>query len=432
MADQYGNLSPEDYAQQQQINRQQRLATMLMSQNQQPQGQMVSGRYVAPSFFQNLQPVANMLTGAYLSKQGDTQQQQLAEAIRGREAKETQKILGLQFGSPDYKPAVMPQIQRDDMGNVMPVVEQQVGQAPDQKQALVEALKSQGRTGQMIGQTLLAQKLKPPEQFNLRENEKRFTYNPDTGTTTEIAKGNPKEIKYPNEIELALSLDRSLPRDPATWTQADADRADARIIRHIKEKRPLNINSTTVLGGETEYNKAFGKELASQDITLKSMAENAPQTLANIKRQQNILEQGNVITGFGADQRLDLARFGQALGLTGKNVVKDTQQLFAGRASSLLDSVKASGLGTGNGFTDKDLKFLEKAKLGGITYDPATLKEQLAIEAIVTRNLVNRYNERVKDMPVAGNLRLKPIVLPQDSNEVFSAADAIINKKKTQ
>lgn len=83
---QAGTLPPELYAQQQALNRQQQLAGMLMQQNQQPQGQMISGRYVKPSFFQALQPVANMLTGAYLAKQGDTQAAKLAEQLRaGRE-----------------------------------------------------------------------------------------------------------------------------------------------------------------------------------------------------------------------------------------------------------------------------------------------------------------------------------------------------------
>ena len=123
MADQFNNLSPEDYAQQQQINRQQQMASMLMQQNQQPQGQMVSGRYVAPSFFQNIQPIANMLTGAYLAKQGDTKAQELAQAIRGKQQQQVQGYLGAMQGTP----AVMPEIQRDDMGNVMPPVEKASG-----------------------------------------------------------------------------------------------------------------------------------------------------------------------------------------------------------------------------------------------------------------------------------------------------------------
>ena len=82
---QAGTMSPEDYAQQQQLNRQQQMAAMLMQQNQQPQGQMVSGRYVPTSFFQNLQPVANMLTGAYLAKQGDVEANKLAQKLRTQE-----------------------------------------------------------------------------------------------------------------------------------------------------------------------------------------------------------------------------------------------------------------------------------------------------------------------------------------------------------
>lgn len=167
MADQYGNLSPEEYQQQQQINRQQKMAQMLLSQTQQPQGQMVSGRFVPPSFFQNILPLVNAYQGQRLAEQGDVKAAQLAEAIRGREAKETQNILEKQFGSADYKPAVMPQIPRDDMGNVMPAVQQQVGQAANPQEALMAASQARSPQGQAIYQTLLAQKLKPPELTNV-------------------------------------------------------------------------------------------------------------------------------------------------------------------------------------------------------------------------------------------------------------------------
>ena len=97
--EQQGTLPPELFAQQQALNRQQQMAAMLMQQNQQPQGQMVSGRYVPTSFFQNLQPVANMLTGAYLAKQGDTKAAQLAEQLRaGREQEKQAAIQAIQKG----------------------------------------------------------------------------------------------------------------------------------------------------------------------------------------------------------------------------------------------------------------------------------------------------------------------------------------------
>jgi hypothetical protein len=105
MADQFnaaqaGTLSPEDYAQQQLINRQQRFADMLMQQGQQPQGQMISGRYVAPSFFQMLNPVANQLAGAYIGKQSDTQAAKLAEKLRTQEMADLEKYQGMYHGTP--------------------------------------------------------------------------------------------------------------------------------------------------------------------------------------------------------------------------------------------------------------------------------------------------------------------------------------------
>ena len=103
---QQGTLPPELYAQQQALNRQQQMAQLLMQQGQQqPQGQMVSGRYVPTSFFQNLAPVANMLTGAYLAKQGDTKAAQLAEQLRtGKQAE--QKAIMEKLNAGDTKGAL--------------------------------------------------------------------------------------------------------------------------------------------------------------------------------------------------------------------------------------------------------------------------------------------------------------------------------------
>lgn len=97
MANEY-DLPDDLLAAQQQLTRQQKLADMLMAQNQQPQGQMISGRYVAPSIFQQLQPVANMLTGAYLSNKSDERANALAKQIRELNATESANILGKLYG----------------------------------------------------------------------------------------------------------------------------------------------------------------------------------------------------------------------------------------------------------------------------------------------------------------------------------------------
>ena len=80
-----GTLPPELFAQQQQLNRQQQMAQLLMQQGQQqPQGQMVSGRFVPTSFFQNIAPLAQMYAGQRLAEKGDKKALDLAAQLRQR------------------------------------------------------------------------------------------------------------------------------------------------------------------------------------------------------------------------------------------------------------------------------------------------------------------------------------------------------------
>ena len=67
----------------QDVSRQRKLADLLMSQGmQQPQGQMISGYYVAPSITQQLNPLANILAGEAIGNRADTKQAQMAEMLR--------------------------------------------------------------------------------------------------------------------------------------------------------------------------------------------------------------------------------------------------------------------------------------------------------------------------------------------------------------
>ena len=96
-----GNIPPEYLQQQQQLNRQQQMAQLLMQQGQSmPSGQMVSGRYVAPSFFQYAAPLLQTYAGMKLAEKTEKQlaeeykklgeekkaeSERLAKALRGQE-----------------------------------------------------------------------------------------------------------------------------------------------------------------------------------------------------------------------------------------------------------------------------------------------------------------------------------------------------------
>ncbi len=89
-----GNLPPEILQQQQALNRQQQMAQLLMQQGQSmPSGQMVSGRYVAPSFFQYAAPLFQTYAGTRLAEKGDKAMADLLRSIQTGKQAETQAII---------------------------------------------------------------------------------------------------------------------------------------------------------------------------------------------------------------------------------------------------------------------------------------------------------------------------------------------------
>jgi hypothetical protein len=100
MAD-IGTLTPEQMLQQQQILRQQKMAEMLMQQGmQQPQGQMISGHYVAPSITQNLAGLANMYFGQRGIDKANQAQVDLAKQLRADETSAMADFLQEKQGRP--------------------------------------------------------------------------------------------------------------------------------------------------------------------------------------------------------------------------------------------------------------------------------------------------------------------------------------------
>jgi len=173
----------------------------------------------------------------------------------------------------------------------------------------------------------------------------------------------------------------------------------------------LNVNTEKSFGGE------LGTQLAKQDAEKFNAASKAPSMLSNINATRDILTSGNVITGAFADEKLNVARVGQALGVTGKStdeMVANTQTLFANRAGAVLDSIRASGLGAGQGFSNADRDYLEKAKMGGIKFSPDAMKKQLDIEEKVARATASAWNDRYDQMPDSAKkpLGLNKIELP--------------------
>ena len=199
-----GGLPPEIFGQQQQLNRQQQMAQLLMQQGQQmPQGQMVSGRYVAPSFFQNIAPLAQMYAGQKIAERGDKQALDLAKQLRQVYGDEIKEFRNIMQGREELAPE-----QAGPTQTGQPIPQEMVRGAPNPQAAYDFAARASNPALQAVGMKKLM-----PEEFTLSEGAKRFMTMPD-GTVREVAAGSQKP-RAPLQIDTGTAIEL---RDPANPT----------------------------------------------------------------------------------------------------------------------------------------------------------------------------------------------------------------------
>jgi hypothetical protein len=179
-------MNPEFAPQVQGLERQRKMAEMLMTQGFQPQqGQMVSGHYVAPSWAQNLAGLANIWAGKSMQEEADTKQMELAQKLRqGRNAVE-ESIISKMSGSPAVlgQAPVIPEGQtlRDDNGmltyGAKQGIEARPAIAPDFASALREIRTNPYDAGKEFMPTILKKML--PDDTEMQKNYQ--TYKNDGG-----------------------------------------------------------------------------------------------------------------------------------------------------------------------------------------------------------------------------------------------------------
>jgi hypothetical protein len=193
MAD-IGTLTPEQMLQQQQILRQQKMAEILMNQPA-PQGQMISGRYVAPSFTQNLASLANLYVGQRAIEKGDQAQLDLARQLRADETSAMADFMQQRQGRPAV-PDQVTEMAGPYAGSVpMPTatIAGTPAVAPNPQGAYASLLanpKASSRLQNMAFNKMIAD----PESFTLSADQTRFVTMPD-GTTKQVAAGTKKPIQ---------------------------------------------------------------------------------------------------------------------------------------------------------------------------------------------------------------------------------------------
>lgn len=142
----------------------------------------------------------------------------------------------------------------------------------------------------------------------------------------------------------------------------------------VKEKASAGaVRISNSVSTEKGYSGALAEGLAKQDLATISAARGAPERIRSSQQVKEILTNQRPITGTAAEQRLAVEKALSTAGLIDGKDVAATENLVSLLASQTLDAIQSSGLGSGQGFTDKDRLFLEKARAGNISINRDTL-----------------------------------------------------------
>jgi len=188
----------------------------------------------------------------------------------------------------------------------------------------------------------------------------------------------------------------------------------------IVTETPGASNVTAGQQASQAYGTASGANAADRDKELYAVATKAPETINQANRLISLIDSG-AITGTAAESKLALAK---ALNITGKGDnerIKNTELLISGLGQNVLNNVRASGLGAGQGFTDNDRKFLERVVGGSIELNASTIRELSRLAKMSAANSIQQWNSRIADIPpnVVSSMGLRKIEAPS----IYSPSD---------
>tara|TARA_R110002126_G_scaffold7258_1_gene35855 strand:+ start:380 stop:1597 length:1218 start_codon:yes stop_codon:yes gene_type:complete len=370
MAD-IGTLTPDQMLEQQKILRQQKMAEMLMQQGmQQPQGQMVSGRYVAPSIFQNLAGLANTYMGQRGIEKAEQAQLDLAKRLR---ADETSAMTDY-FQQLQPKPAQPAPAGYELIDAGTPAI-------PANPRAALANLYANPKASPRLQNMAFNKLIADPEGFILPEGSTRVEKQPD-GTYKVVASGGDKTSSEYKDYLMAQ-------KDPIAPFKGSF--VDYQTMNNRSKAPSVNVNTAN------KFATGFANKASEGTYNMAEQAYAAPQVIENAKRTIELVNSG-AMAGTGADIALQAAKIFNVLGANNQDTITKTEQLFSNRGKAMLGSIKASGLAGSQGLTEGERKFLTQAEGGAITLDKETLKAMAGLEIKLAVQAQKRWNTQASKM----------------------------------
>jgi hypothetical protein len=291
-----------------------------------------------------------------------------------------------------------------------------------------------------FGQDAVLQGLYTPEQVNATVSQLLALPTPErvrilsqAGATAGELKPSVQSVNRSGQIDLVrVPAFSGAPTTVGTYADVPLPTAvEAQRSRIAKSGAPsVSVNT------EKGYGQRFSGLIADQDAAKLAAAENAPNAAATADRVMDLISTGKVITGTGANARLQLAKALNLAGGTDSEKIRNTEVLVSSLAETTLGAIKSSNLGAGQGFTNADRDFLEKAKAGQLSYDAKSLTELARLSRLAAEKSAESWNKRVTQIPASAlegtGISTQPVVVPpRKTSSVMNIPSAAIDMLKS-
>lgn len=195
-----------------------------------------------------------------------------------------------------------------------------------------------------------------------------------------LAQGAPKASDTPTAIrEYQFAVNQGY---KGTFQQFQLDQ---------KRAGATNVNVNTA---QNPFYEGIGKAGVEQFKASQAAAEEAARRIPQNAEIQNILQSGKFYSGAGADWKLGFGKAAQAAGLKfNEDAVKNTELLSVQLAQRTLATIRSSGLGAGQGFSNSDREFLQKAVGGSLTLEPATMNRLIELDTKAAAVAIQKHNQ---------------------------------------
>lgn len=259
---------------------------------------------------------------------------------------------------------------------------------------------------QLAPEQYVAGKLKPmqPQAKLLTLEEQKAAGLPEAGRYQQKADGTYELVSGTAPKETSL---------PSAVQEYQFAQKDPAFAKFLQERKPVGNVVNVNTKGEGKYQETLGSKLAERDVGIIEAGQSAPKQYESSQRVKQLLAQ-NPITGVGAEQITQLNNLLSSSGLINPKRGVTTEVLASNLADTTLQNIKTSGLGAGQGFTDKDRQFLERAKAGQISMTAESLRYLAELNEKSALSSIENYNKLVNRIPQENRsyYGLNPISIP--------------------